>query len=321
MSDDTAESAPPAPTRDAVVTLREITSANLRQVLRLKTTKAQENFVAPNEYSIAEAYFERDHAWFRAIYADETPVGFAMLYDDPHDPEGPNYYLWRFMIDERYQRMGFGRQALDRIVEHVRTRPNATNMTLSYVDEEGGPGDFYHGYGFVDTGEIDHGELVSRLVFSEDGYAPAQVEITLRPLTFENVRQALALAVEPEQGRFVAPVSASIAEAYLSEQPLLTQVIYAGETPVGFAMLKDSDEQPDGYFLWRFLIDRHYQRRGYGRRALALLAELVRTRPNGSSLGTAYLRGEGGPEGFYRKCGFVETGRAQAEQFEARLAL
>ena len=155
----------PQPTRDSVVTLREITQKTVHQILRLKTSKAQEMFVAPNEYSIAEAYFDRDHAWFRAIYADETPVGFVMLYDDPDDPKGPNYYLWRFMIAERFQQMGFGKQALDRLSEHVRTRPNATHITTSYVPGEGSPGDFYHKYGYVDTGEMDDDELVTRLVF------------------------------------------------------------------------------------------------------------------------------------------------------------
>jgi len=311
----------PQPTRDSVVTLREISLDNVYKVLRLKTTEAQKSFVAPNDYSIAEAHFYPEHAWFRAIYADETPVGFAMLYDDPNDPEGPNYFLWRFMIDERYQRMGYGKQALDRIVEHVRTRPNATNMTLSYVPAEDGPGEFYHRYGFVDTGKMDDEELISRFVFAPEAYAPVEPEISLRPLTPQNVREVLKLEVWPYQRDFVAPVSASIAEAYLSDQPLLIQVVYAGERPVGFLMLKDSDEQPDGYFLWRFLIAYDRQGRGFGKKALALLADYVRSRPNGTSLGTAYLRGEDGPEEFYRKAGFVETGRSQEGQYEARLQL
>lgn len=156
MSDET-----PQPTRDAVVSLREITKDTFRAICRLKTTKRQEDFVAPNDWSIVEGHFE-PKSWMRGIYADETPVGFIMVYDNPEKPE---YYLWRFMVDERYQRMGFGKRALDLLVEHAKTRPNVTCMTLSYVPADDGPAEFYHRYGFVDTGEIDDEELVSKLEF------------------------------------------------------------------------------------------------------------------------------------------------------------
>lgn len=150
----------PIPTRDAVVTLREVTGDNLKPILRLRVRPAQEQFVADNATSIAEAYFE-EKAWFRAIYADETPVGFLMLYDEP---DSATYYLWRYMIDARYQGLGFGRRALELLIDHVRARPNATELTLSYVPAEGGPRPFYAALGFVDTGEVHDGENVMRLV-------------------------------------------------------------------------------------------------------------------------------------------------------------
>ncbi|KAA3663772.1 MAG: GNAT family N-acetyltransferase [Chloroflexi bacterium] len=87
------------PGPDAVVTLREITKETVRSIIDLKVAPAQDNFVAPNAVSIAQAHFD-DKAWFRAIYADETPVGFVMLFDDA---EKPFYYLWRYMIDAKYQ--------------------------------------------------------------------------------------------------------------------------------------------------------------------------------------------------------------------------
>ena len=127
--------------------------------MKLKVAPEQENFVASNAISIAQAHFS-DHAWFRAIYADETPVGFVMLHDEPEKPE---YYLWRYMIDARYQRMGFGRQALQQLIEHVRTRPNATELLLSYVPQEGGPQPFYESLGFTHTGRIVEEEMEMKL--------------------------------------------------------------------------------------------------------------------------------------------------------------
>lgn len=141
------------------VSFREVTKETLREILLLKVSPGQEDFVAPNEISIAEAHFSPEVAWFRAIYAGETPVGFVMLEDDPSKPR---YYLWRFMVDARYQGTGVGRRALELLFEHVRSRPGATHLLTSIVPGEGSPGPFYEKLGFVYTGEEDEGELVMR---------------------------------------------------------------------------------------------------------------------------------------------------------------
>ena len=141
------------------VSLREITKGTLRSITALKVAPAQERLVATNAESVAEAYFSRDVAWFRAVYAGDTPVGFVMLEDNP--AEG-RYYLWRFMIDARYQRTGVGRRALELVFDYVRTRPGAKVLTTSCVPGEGSPGPFYEKMGFAYTGEEDDGELVMR---------------------------------------------------------------------------------------------------------------------------------------------------------------
>ena len=141
------------------VTLREVTRETFGEILRLKVAPGQERFVSPNEVSIAEAYFSPGVAWFRAIYSGETPVGFVMLRDDESKAD---YYLWRFMIDARYQGRGIGRRAIELLADHVRTRPGATALYTSCVPGEGGPGPFYEKLGFAYTGEEDEGELVMR---------------------------------------------------------------------------------------------------------------------------------------------------------------
>ncbi len=150
----------PIPRKDAVVTLREVTKETVRTICNLKVAPQQAQFVAPNAVSIAQAYFELDAAWFRAIYADETPVGFLMLDDDPANEA---YILWRFMIDTRFQGYGFGRRALDLLIEHVKTRPGAKALFTSCVPGDGSPCPFYEKIGFVYTGDVDDGELVMRL--------------------------------------------------------------------------------------------------------------------------------------------------------------
>jgi diamine N-acetyltransferase len=154
-----AEAAPRPVAEGAVVELREITGETVRAICRLEVAPEQTAFVAPNAVSFAEAYFE-PKAWFRAIYADDEPVGFAML---SLDPEKPEYYLWRLMIAAGAQGRGYGRAAVRLLVDHVRTLPGATELLVSWVPADGGPEPFYRGLGFIPTGEIHEGEAVTRL--------------------------------------------------------------------------------------------------------------------------------------------------------------
>ncbi|NJM49062.1 MAG: GNAT family N-acetyltransferase [Alkalinema sp. RU_4_3] len=144
---------------DLEVTLREITKENWRDILRLKVAPHQEQFVASNAASIAEAYFNPEVAWFRAIYAGDVPVGFLMLEDNVAQQD---YFLWRFMIDEQFQGNGYGRRALELFFAEVKTRPGADALETSCVPAEGGPGPFYEKMGFVYTGKEEEGELVMR---------------------------------------------------------------------------------------------------------------------------------------------------------------
>lgn len=147
---------------DATVTLREIAADNVRAVIRLDVAPFQKAFVAPNAVSLAQ-YAATAKAWTRAVYADDTPVGYVLLSDN--EEETYRYYLWRFMIDRRFQGMGFGKAAMELVIEYVRSQPEADGLCTSYVPMAGGPGEFYHRLGFVDTGDEDDGELETFLTF------------------------------------------------------------------------------------------------------------------------------------------------------------
>jgi len=141
------------PGDDAIVSLREITIDTVLEITRLAVAPEQQRFVLSNGESIAQAYFLRDIAWFRGVYADDIPVGFVMLADDVAEQD---YHLWRFMIDARYQGRGDGRRATELLLEYVRSRPGAHVLTVSCVPGEGSPGPFYERLGFQPTGEIKH---------------------------------------------------------------------------------------------------------------------------------------------------------------------
>ena len=148
---------------DAEVSLREVTAETLRDVCKLSDTLTppKSEYVASNVYSIAEASF-KVKAWFRAVYADSTAVGFLMLHDEGmcEKPREKGYFfLWRMMIDQRYQRMGFGARALLLLIDHVKNRPDAAKLHTSWRQEEGNAGAFYEKLGFTVTGIDDTGEV------------------------------------------------------------------------------------------------------------------------------------------------------------------
>jgi diamine N-acetyltransferase len=143
---------PPDPAPEAEVTLREITAETVREICRLSDTLTppKKYMVAPNAVSIAQAHFS-EHAWFRAIYADEKPVGFLMLYDDP---EASEYFLWRLMVAGPHHGKGFGRRAIELLIEYVRTRPGAKVLETSCGQGPGNPEGFYRTLGFQRTGKM-----------------------------------------------------------------------------------------------------------------------------------------------------------------------
>jgi diamine N-acetyltransferase len=144
-----------------MVTLRPLDESNREAALALRVAPGQESFVSSVADSLAEA---AEHPGARAVQRvicdGDTPVGFVMWADEVDGPDYVPQYLWKLMIDERHQRRGIGRAALDLVVEEFRGRDV---LTTSAGQGEGSPIAFYERYGFERTGEVDHGEVVLRL--------------------------------------------------------------------------------------------------------------------------------------------------------------
>jgi diamine N-acetyltransferase len=133
------------------LSLREVTAASVRAICALKVSDSQSGYVAANAVSIAQAYFEPTAA-FRAVYADETPVGFIMWRPDSSDPDRV-MILWRFMIDRDRQGKGYGKAALNLWLQQ-RHEDGIRMVTTSVVLGPASPLDFYRSIGFDLTGEI-----------------------------------------------------------------------------------------------------------------------------------------------------------------------
>jgi len=155
----------------------------------------------------------------------------------------------------------------------------------------------------------------------EDEKSEGRPDIHFERITARTVLQICELSetLRPRHREVVTDNAVSIAQAHFSENAWL-RAIYADDRPVGFLMLHVGSDYADGIdcpgvFLWRFMVSGPEQGKGYGRRAMELLFDHLRALGI-PELYTSCEVGEGSPEGFYRKLGFVPTGGYYGEEIE-----
>ncbi len=143
--------------------VRPVDKDNLEAVLKLRVAPGQEHLVAPAARSMAQVAFE-PLGRALALFDGTTAVGMMLLYDARGDAEKPanQLYLWRLLVDADHQRRGYGRQAMQWLLDEAR-RMGYAEVGLSHVDKDGHAGDFYQKLGYAYTGEIDDGERKMRL--------------------------------------------------------------------------------------------------------------------------------------------------------------
>ncbi|MBN2390262.1 MAG: GNAT family N-acetyltransferase [Anaerolineae bacterium] len=140
-----------------MITLKPITKENWHAAIRLEVAPEQRKFVASNVYSIAESHFEPGAVPMGIYNEVDTMIGFLM-----YGPYHGEMWIWRLMVDQRYQQRGYGRAAMQAIVAALRAMGH-TEIFLSHEPENTVGAEFYTSLGFEDTGRIDGGELVRRL--------------------------------------------------------------------------------------------------------------------------------------------------------------
>lgn len=142
------------------------------------------------------------------------------------------------------------------------------------------------------------GVLVHYLGLTERIDKPMET-ITLEKITYKNyIKVIWGLKVKPKQKNFVASNKGSLAEAYVAitnGSVALPFAICRNKKPIGFLMIgygandeEYAEEDPaflalvkKSYCLWRFMIDKRYQGKGYGRTAMRLALDYIRTKPCG----------------------------------------
>tara|TARA_B100001559_G_C16167691_1_gene469364 strand:+ start:89 stop:574 length:486 start_codon:yes stop_codon:yes gene_type:complete len=133
-----------------MINLREITKENLISIIDLNVSEHQRDQVASNAVSIAQGHYSKS-AWFKGIFNDDVAVGFVMV---DIIIEESKCFLWRFMIDEKYQGKGYGKIALNQVINYIKSLKVFDEIKTSYVPTENSAEGFYKNFGFTESEDI-----------------------------------------------------------------------------------------------------------------------------------------------------------------------
>lgn len=145
-----------------MICLRLIDQNNWEECIKLKLKQEQQDFIASNLYSIAESKIF-PHLKIKSIYFSEVLVGFAMYGIDSDDG---NYWIYRFMIDERFQGRGYGKSAMKLIIQDIANSNDCTDVIwLGYQPENEQGRRLYASVGFEEVGIAPWGEMLAKFSF------------------------------------------------------------------------------------------------------------------------------------------------------------
>ncbi|EPY7702135.1 MULTISPECIES: GNAT family N-acetyltransferase [Bacillus] len=140
--------------------LKPIDKNNWEEAIRLSVKKEQQTLIASNLYSIAEVQF-LDDFYAKGIYLDETMIGFTMFGIDSDDN---NYWIYRLMIDKKFQGKGIGKQAIHLVIDEIRRNNNAniSIIMIGYAPENFTAKFLYKKVGFIETELSSWGEQLAK---------------------------------------------------------------------------------------------------------------------------------------------------------------
>ena len=147
--------------------IRPVVKTNWRALVKLEVNEEQKNFVASNLYSIAESQFGFDfeghwdyHTF--GIYDGDTPVGFLMYGLNLAHPT-QQAFVTRLMVDKNFQGKGYGKFAMQKMLEIFRAEERVQEVGISYEPHNEVARKLYASFGFVEPGQMIDDEVLAVL--------------------------------------------------------------------------------------------------------------------------------------------------------------
>lgn len=141
------------------VSLRDITHENWRTCVQLTVASDQENFVATNAVSLAQAAYETN--WNpKAVHVGKEIVGFVMYGIEFY--QGKNVWdIIRVMIDKNHQRKGYASAAIQQLLDLLRAEdPTILDVYISFIPDNQAARLLYSKVGFHEVGRTPNGEEI-----------------------------------------------------------------------------------------------------------------------------------------------------------------
>ena len=141
-----------------MVHLVEIDGGNFREPLHV--AESQREYVTTTFGMMAMAYAHRDEGGTALlVYADDIPVGMVMYYEYADADE---YILGELLIDEKFQRKGYGEKATELVLDLMRCDGKYSKVCLCYIDGNHAARRLYEKFGFIET-DRDEDEIIMEL--------------------------------------------------------------------------------------------------------------------------------------------------------------
>lgn len=132
-------------------------------------------------------------------------------------------------------------------------------------------------------------------------------DVKIVELNAENWYDCCKLEVSTEQKEYIESNAISIAQSKF-EHTLKPYAIYAGEKVVGFLMYNSVQEELDGYWIYRIMVDKEYQGKGIGKAATKLMISEMAKLPNARKIIVGYHPDNTEARNLYSSLGFIDKG-------------
>lgn len=132
------------------VKIVELNAENWYDCCELEVSTEQKEYMEPNAVSIAQSKFETSLKPY-AIYVADEVVGFLMYNSIQEELDG--YWIYRIMVDKKFQGKGIGKAATKLMILEMAKLPNAKKIVVGYHPENLGAHNLYSSLGFIDNGD------------------------------------------------------------------------------------------------------------------------------------------------------------------------
>jgi len=144
-----------------MITLKDVNYDNFWEIIDLHVYESQSDFLTSNAVSIAQSKVQQECIPV-AIYSDEKPIGFAMYGIDRKDGQ---YWIYRFMIDRRYQSKGFGKIAFTMLIDRIKQDKKHNKILLGVHKESIVAIKLYRRFGFEFNGQVNAKDHIMELSY------------------------------------------------------------------------------------------------------------------------------------------------------------